>query len=269
MRWWLTSLVLALLTTSCTSREHAPRAEPSGVPDSAWRTETWAGLSVDVPASWGYGAAPIRIGRSVSVCGPVAGVGRPVLRSDVCAIYPWLEGAPAQGGDYVWLGADLEPGTVGYDDGLVQETVAVEGTTLTVASRHAGLRARILGSARPATACGEAEPAPGEVEVCGYRRTVAGERVLGFAERAAADVVEAVVAAARHAPAAKADPGCGPGTGELVELRVSGRSIILDLGCGTVDPGDGRLRLLTDEAVEPWASPMARATLTYLIGPQG
>lgn len=55
----------------------------------------------------------------------------------------------------------------------------------------------------------------------------------------------------------------------MVELREPGRTIVLDLRCGTVDPGDGALRPLTDEAVEPWASPMARATLTYLIGPQG
>ncbi len=261
--------MLALLTTSCTSPERPPRADPPDVTDGEWRTETWAGLSVDVPASWGYGAAPVRVGGSVSVCGPVAGVGRPVLRSDVCAAYPWLRGMPASAEPYVWLGADLEPGAVRYDGAVVQETIAVEGTTLTVASTDAGLRARVLGSVRPATLCRDATPAPGEVEVCGYRATVAGERLLGFAEQVAADVPEAVVAAARRAPAATGDPGCGPRTGEVVELRESGRTIVLDLGCGTVDPGDGTRHLLTDEAVEPWASPMARASLTRLIGQQG
>jgi hypothetical protein len=167
------------------------------------------------------------------------------------------------------LGAQIEPGTVRYDDGRVQETVAAQGTTLTVASTDPALRTRILRSARPATLCGEARPAPGEVEVCGYRPTEAGEQVLAFAERVAADVPDAVAAAARQAPAAKAGPGCGPRTGEVVELREPGRTIVLDLRCGTVDAGDGTLRLLRDDEVEPWASPMARATLTYLIGPQG
>lgn len=262
-------MLVLLLTTSCAGPARPPRAETPGRFGADWRTETWAGLSVEVPASWAYGAAPIRLGGSVSVCGPGSGVGRPVLRSDVCARYPWLQGAPAIRGDYAWLGAEIEPGTVRYDGGLVQETIATQGTTLTVASTDAGLRARILGSARPATSCGEPKPAPGEVEVCGYRRTTSGQRVLAFAERVALDVPEAAVAAARRAPAAAPDPGCGPRTGEVVELREAGRTIVLDLRCGTVDPGDGTRRRLGEEAVEPWASPMARASLTYLIGPQG
>ncbi|WP_204835302.1 hypothetical protein [Nocardioides nitrophenolicus] len=267
-------MVSLATTSSCSSPTRPPPAEQPrtgpapGAEQPGWRTETWAGLSVDVPVTWEYGAAPARLGGSLAVCGPVAGVGRPVPRSDVCAVYPWLAGLPITQ-PYVWLGADLEPGVVRYEGGLVQETVAAQGTTLTVASPDAALRSRILGSARPARWCGDAPPAAGEVELCGYRRTASGERVLGFAERVATGVAEAVLAAARRAPRTAADPGCGPLAGEVVELREPDRRIVLDLGCGTVDPGDGERRRLTDEAVEPWASPMARASLTYLIGPQG
>ena len=58
-------------------------------------------------------------------------VGRPVMLSDDCLGRPF----PAPTAPYVWLGADLAPGTVDVGDGYVQETVEVDGTTLTVAAR--------------------------------------------------------------------------------------------------------------------------------------
>ncbi len=112
-----------------------------------WRTEQWHDLAVDVPAHWGYGAAPMRLVDDTNICGDLPDgpyVGRPVHGPDMCWAGDRLPGASAP---YVWLGADVEPGTVALGNGTVQETVEVAGTTLTVAADDP-LRRRILASAR-------------------------------------------------------------------------------------------------------------------------
>ncbi len=176
---------------------------PSGVTE--WRTEYWGAVAVDVPADWGYGGAPVESGRDVVACYPEAmvgpdgnrlrqsggrgWVGRPIAVTDVCALYPWIEHSPELESTtpYVWLGAAVEPGVVDYGDGFVEETVEVEGVTVTVASDDAALRQEILGSARPGDLCaprldGIPEPqldSDGDQDgsaltTCSYRRTEGG-----------------------------------------------------------------------------------------------
>jgi hypothetical protein len=139
-----------------------------------WRTEYWGGLAVDVPAEWGYGGAPKHDptgspftavacypgpsvaadgGRLAEEGGAEGYLGRPVGLTDVCAGYPFDPNGPNPRGPYVWLGADVEPGIVEYDNGIVEETVAIRGSTLTVATRDAALRQRILASARGGELC--------------------------------------------------------------------------------------------------------------------
>ena len=167
-----------------------------------WRTEYWADMKVDVPADWGYGGAPMASGGDVVSCfpeqmleadgqrvptnqmpGQVGYVGRPIAMTDVCVPYPDnrpdLPHVP-----YVWLGADVEVGTVDLGDGFVQETVEVNGSTLTVASTDAALRERILDSAGGGEMCLSeietggsiehdgplaAELEPTSMTVCAYR----------------------------------------------------------------------------------------------------
>ncbi|WP_309649560.1 hypothetical protein [Nocardioides sp.] len=168
---------------------------------AGWRTEYWADLAVDVPADWGWGSAP-------PVCGPRASrtvdgrrvvafdeavpyVGRPLAQTDMCAS---LDGPPPA--PYVWLGADVETGTVDLGDDWVQETVEVNGSRLTVATDDPALRARILGSARGGAAClsevevsgtldhdggVDATRQPSGLRVCVYRTTEAGEAVARLA----------------------------------------------------------------------------------------
>ena len=146
--------------------------EPSGeVADGPWRTEYWRDMRVDVPADWGYGGAPQEGTPETVACGAVAMVsatgerlpredptmpyvGRPIAQTDLCQVYPWIgpNDVPPQA-PYVWLGAAVEPGTVDLGDGWVQETVDVNGSRLTVATRDAGLRERILDSAGGGETC--------------------------------------------------------------------------------------------------------------------
>ncbi|XBB68432.1 hypothetical protein ABFU82_03730 [Nocardioides sp. WV_118_6] len=283
-------LLLVATTAACRAEEPRRPAEPAAAPTApaapadGWRTETWAGLSVDVPADWTYGGAPMRLGggeRGVcppAVMGPDDGatgwVGRPVLLSDVCAFYPWIPGSRelTSTTPFVWLGAAVRPGVVRYEGGLVQQTIATEGTTLTVGSADAGLRRRILASARPAELCRPGGAPPAWTEVCGYRRTDGGELVLGFAEKVDPAVMAETVTAARAA--AEVPPGrrCRAEPGEVVELRDARRMVRVDLACATVDvgdAGDADVHRLTVGARGAWATPVAHATLSTLIGPQG
>ena len=121
--------------------------------------------------------------------------------TDVCALYPWIEHSPQEEpvAPYMWLGAAVEPGVVEYDNGYVQETIEVDGTTVTVGAADAGLREKILGSARidedaicPLTYPGVPDGAvdtmangamgPPFAWVCAYRRTGDGRFDLSYAD---------------------------------------------------------------------------------------
>ena len=41
---------------------HHAVTQPTVAPVTEWRAESWHGLTVDVPADWGWGTAPVRFG---------------------------------------------------------------------------------------------------------------------------------------------------------------------------------------------------------------
>lgn len=278
-----------------TSPAPAPTTDGAGTPvpmaPQGWRTEQWHDLAVDVPAHWGYGSAPIRTDRRPTICDdrrPGPYVGRPVMASDLCTNAAWIEPEDP----YVWLGADLEPGIVEVGDGLVQETVEVAGTTLTVAGDDP-LRRRILASARRGGPCpSELARASGPrlpvddtgdgLLVCGYgpfpdRRQLLGAQLLGSA--ASRRFVEAYASTDRMS----STPDCPqPGKRGLILLQAGDRQWAVDIECsGMQELGEGdRLRPLTIAAVEPWATGFVshvfhgpsdgRGVLSgFLIGPMG
>ncbi|MEZ0581115.1 hypothetical protein [Nocardioides sp. MH1] len=274
-------------------------AEPPGVADSGttvadppagWRTEYYGGVAVDVPAAWGYGGAPLP-SQPLTVCapgGPPGYVGRPIVQTDVCTYLRsgWQPTAP-----YVWLGAALAPGTEEWDNGYVQETVEVAGTTVTVGTADAHLRAQVLATVRPGDLCDatldavpsghldlsrEGTGTPRPSTLCAYRRDASGELVLAYGRRIAGRALAESLEAVSTAPASEAK--CD--VDELVVLtgdfddRYGGgpasqhQELMVAPDCGYVDIG-GAPRKLTDAAVHPWADPGVRATLFYFIGPQG
>ncbi|HYG92039.1 MAG TPA: hypothetical protein VD859_00520 [Nocardioides sp.] len=286
---------------------------PDGAPEEGLRTEYWGAVAVDVPADWGYGGAPDESGTACfpeAAVGPhgerleggsgLGWVGRPVALTDVCALVPdaWEPSAP-----YVWLGTGLPFGKHAYDNGYVQETVILAGTSITVGSDDAGLRARILASARERWLCeprvegpqdgrveltreGLGTPAPGTL--CAYREVdgvfqVAYSTTVGAG--ATAETFEVLLAGNDLPPGAAR---CAPS--EFVVLGASfedpfgptmldHRAVFLT-DCGGVDVGRGPLVRLTPDVVEPWAhngipavvyGPTGGkgAMIDSFIGPQG
>jgi len=152
-----------------------PPVDPDDIPAPAietgvtgetgeWRTEYWADIQVDVPASWSWGGAPMGRGEQRTTCTELADrpyVGRPVSQTDACGTYR-VDAPERPPAPYVWLGVPLEPGTVDLGAGWTQETVRVGDSTVTVATDDVDLRSRILGSARAASLCPARMPGPAE-----------------------------------------------------------------------------------------------------------
>lgn len=270
--------------------------EPSEPLPTAWRTETWHGLQVEVPADWTWGSAPIEsVGESLRCGGPDDGqpyVGRPVMASDVCMMMKHHEPTAP----YVWLGADLEPGTENLANGLVQTTVEAEGTTLTVASNDSRLTQRIIDSAGPVDGCAASLPKapvvdsmliegmrnPSSAQVCAYSPSE---------DSSAYDLVYATIldkkdAATYHSQVYDGGTESSSsfcldkiGIGERVLITISGddpyggpevtQATVVDPGCREVSGSPGMVSPLSNKGMDAWAKDGLPVTLYGLIGPQG
>jgi hypothetical protein len=255
--------------------DHATTA-PTFAPVTEWRAESWHGLTVDVPADWGWGTTPLRVigGEDHYFCGgPGAAVasdgsrvtrdqalpwvGRPVMLSDACGMD--LDAAPVA--PYVWLGADVAPGTVKLDDGYTQETVEAFGTTVTVASPDPALRQHVLDSARATTDCEAQLPSRPEVvgmpiegldpvhsaQLCAYQQ---GEDGFDLVYAATVDEATAQALYGGDALGSKSSANfCGSKFEEYVLVRFSGKDAmgnaeltadwVVDPGCQQVEIGPG------------------------------
>jgi hypothetical protein len=261
MRTAIALLGCLLAATGCSSggseaiETPSDPTESSTVVPTAWRLESWRGVTVQVPADWAYGGAPMKAGRSTLACaatamvsasgGPVRGdasalpyVGRPILLTDVCWQFP--SGAvpdhPPEAPS-VWLGASVAPGSVDLGAGWVRETVEVSGTTVSVTSDDPGLREHVLGSATGPQVCpsrlGEPERVdeiliegygrPQSLEVCAYRRSNAGDLELGYATVLGADAARAFAQAVGSATPRTMECGEEPPF-EWVTLKMTGTS---------------------------------------------
>lgn len=221
-----------------------------------WRTEYWRGISVDVPADWAYGGAPMEsagdtvacwAGAMVSASG--AGVhngderttpyvGRPIALTDLCQEFPFIgpDSDPPEVPS-VWLGADVATGRDDLGDGWVRETVASSGTTVTVTSDNPDLRQRILGSVRPVRLCLSSLPGPTRVDealiegygrpvsltVCVYRRDEAGRLELVYGTELGQHRAREFEAAALRSSEHRMDCGDEP-PDEWVTLQMTGTS---------------------------------------------
>lgn len=258
--------------------------DPDPAPDE-WRTEYWRDVQVDVPADWWFGGGLMDdatgrhacfpepmvspAGRRVYAGSPEAPgyVGRPIYVTDVCLGYPF-DGPPEQ--PYLWFDAPLEPGTVDLGGGWVQETVEVNGSGITVATRDAALRKRILSTATGGETClanrddladplADAQPAETEgAVVCAYQAR-AGEAWLSYAATLDAGPARTFVDAFEAAPAwSPAGRRCDLGgrASEWVVVTVDATAYVVHMsfhGCAFVDGGDRMVRL-TPELVAPWAT---------------
>jgi hypothetical protein len=300
--WWGAAAVVALVggiavVDQLTSTPAGVITYPTVRAPSDWRTESFAGVQVQVPATWGWGGAPFRsdifgaarLGgcgsdqaavRSPSdpasyVSSATPFVGRPAQLSFRCA--PWGSDGVMPQADAVWLGSPLPVGLRNVH-GVVAETRAVGGQRVTVFSDRSSLRRQVLGTAevvdvddngcptqpvlRPTR--GDAVGAT-SVSVCVYSQdsgTAALEwsgQLDGSAARSYDQAVQAAAVAGSECPAP---------SGQWVALGVrgSGGDVRWDLalpGCGAIDTARGRAPM-TEDTVRDWATGGVTA---YVAGP--
>ncbi|MGH3336498.1 MAG: hypothetical protein ACRDOZ_11805 [Nocardioides sp.] len=244
------------LLTACGDQVAGPPATAGDPPPTQWRTELWQGVSVDVPADWAYGGAPMESAGDTVACAAMAMVsasggsvrhgeertapyvGRPIVLTDVCQIYPFIgPDTDPPSVPSVWLGADVETGTDDLGDGWVRETVEASGATVTVTSDDPRLRERILGSVNGVRRCASGLPAPTRVqdmliegygrpkslEVCAYRRSDAGELELAYGTLLGPEAARAFERAVDQAKPRKMDCGDEPPF-EWITLEMTGTS---------------------------------------------
>jgi hypothetical protein len=320
-RWAAAGTVAAVVAVSGTAfalgsgsdpdpRQSADRATtaPTFAPVTKWRAESWHGLTVDVPADWGWGTAPIEMsfdaGTQVICGGPGAmvepdgtkgvnpkgdtpWVGRPIMLSDACQAAPFGEPqAP-----YVWLGADVEPGTEELGDGYTQETVEEFGTTLTVASQDPALRQYVLDSARATSDCEAQLPSRPAVvgmpiegldpvhsaQLCAYQQ---GEDGLDLVYAATLDEATArSLYAGDGLGSQSADDFCPSKFAEYVRVRFSGKDAmgdaelsadwVVDPGCQQVEVGPGFVLPLKESGLSALSRNGLPVVLRSFIGMLG
>jgi hypothetical protein len=217
-------------------------------------------------------------------------VGRPVMLSDLCLSGDYRNPVAP----YVWLGAALPPGTVDVGSGFTQETVEVEGTTLTVATDDSGLRRRILDSARSAEEC---EPRLGSApavesmlteglrdarsaQVCAYRR----EEGAASWELVYATTLDAAAASAYHRQVydggIESSPDfCEESGDERVLITLTGddpygseevsQATVVDPACREVSGSPGMVSPLSDRGMDAWSRNGVTAVLHAFIGMLG
>ncbi|GAA5148747.1 hypothetical protein GCM10023340_23020 [Nocardioides marinquilinus] len=262
----------------------APRvtaATDGGDPEpTAWRTEYWRGVQVDVPADWGYG--------NPGLCGDLPTgtpyVGRPIGVTDAC-FTPGPDATPTA--PYVWFDVPgAGPGVEDLGDGWTRETVEVAGTRVSVAAQDADLRARVLGSVEPGGLC---DPDLDGVPEARFDRTMEGGGTfrsahlcayrggdLVYASPVTDELFETTVDAVGGAPAARR---CSLPPSEVVVVTgifddpygpgiTLFRDVVYDLTCGiatttTYEHPGGPDHQVT-EATVPWATPVFRR---LLVGP--
>jgi hypothetical protein len=267
----------------------APSSSFDGTAPSApagYRLELWHDVGVYVPATWAWGAAPVKdaAGRAV-LCGGTqvvqadgsrhvaptqSYVGRPAQPSGSCTS-GWARQRPEA--SYVWLGGDVPVGTVDLGGGWTRETVAVGDVTVSVASDDDALRTAILASAHPvAGACdarignpptpgGSTEPGfvPDAMTVCAYAPTSDGlDYDLLDEQELSAGPAKALMAAVEDAKPLGSSSCYNASGGEWALLRLSEvggsfRDYVVDMYCPSIADPTGDQHALNGETVRPWA----------------
>ena len=259
---------------------------PSVQVPTDWRYESYDGVQVQVPSTWGFGGAPIRaafFGGHLGACGTNEAavlsaadhasyvssatpfVGRPSMMTDACLT--WGSDGVMPTTDALWFASPMAVGVTSVG-AVTAETREIGGQHVTVFSRSSALRRQILGTAElvgtdangcPARAVHQATPGPGtltasSLSVCVYSQDT-GSSVLMWSgrldARSARAYTSAVAQAGSHTPACTGIP-----SGRWVALGVHGsdgtRWDVVDLTCGAIRSTDGEVPL-TPATVHGWA----------------
>jgi DNA-binding CsgD family transcriptional regulator len=265
---------------------------------STWRIESYGGVQVRVPATWGWGGAPIHAdyfgGNGLGACGAdqaavgpdsskasdpsstTGFVGRPAVLTWRCV--PWGSDGVLPSTDALWFGSPMKLGFKALGP-VVAETRAIGGQHVTVFSADPQLRREVLGSAEavgtdangcPTRAVQEPVAGPSgltasSLSVCVYSQDT-GVPVLLWSGR------EDAAAARRYVEAVAGSPaGACTSTpqGQWIALGLAGdggeRWDVANLGCARIMTAKGPAASFDPGTLAPWAHNAIRA---YVSGPR-
>jgi hypothetical protein len=307
--WPAAAAVLGLVATVALVNQ-ATRTPPGvihypavSVP-AVWRSESYDGVQVRVPDTWGWGGAPIRsdifAGHQLGACGANEAAtrspsdhspyltsatpftGRPATMTFRC--YPWGSDGVMPTTDALWFDSPMAVGVKPLA-GVTAETRAVGTQHVTVFSGDTKLRREILGTAqevdvdangcptraveRPSADAGPSTPS--SLSVCVYSQDT-GTSVLLWSARKDGAAALAYTRAFAAAAGRSGGASC-PSTpqGEWVALGIrdsqggSERWDLLDLSCARL-MGQGTEAPLTTADVGSWAG---GGTTAYVGTPRG
>jgi sigma-70-like protein len=262
---------------------------PSTQAPQSWRYESYAGVQVQVPATWGWGGAPLRMdifhgkdhlgscGSSTAavpssedpssyVSNATAFTGRPMKLSNTCV--PWGSDGTMPSTDALWFASPLDGGRRDVGS-VVAETRAVGDQHITVFSAQSALRRQILGTARlvdtDANGCPSApvvQPAPGpaglrpgSLSVCAYSQDT-GTAVLLWSSEVSGQAAQRYAGSLRRGSAARhvACPSVPSGTWVALGLHGDGgtRWDLVDLTCSRIRSTGNTQWPLTPATVRDW-----------------
>jgi hypothetical protein len=302
----LAALAMAVLVGGVALVAHESRT-PDGVityprvhaPDG-WRYESYDGVQLQVPDSWGWGSSPITSTyfagrRHLGACGSnqasvlsgsdgssyvsssTSFVGRPVQTTRTCMTYGssgTMPEAPA-----VWFGSPLPVGVRSVGS-TIAETRLAGDQHVTVFSGQPAFRRKVLGTVRTVTVdangcptravaapvAGPAALRPDSMSVCVYSQDT-GSTALVFSTRLAAGSAQEYVDLVGTAGHGR--DRCGPPSGRWVALGLHGggtRWDVADLGCDAIRQAGGRTVPMTVDTVRSWA---VGGVTAYVAPPPG
>jgi hypothetical protein len=247
------------------SRSNDGQAADDPQPDlgvlPGYRAESWQGVTLEVPDTWGYGAMSQWCVGGGSLDTPL--VDRPGGAQTLVLCTPGssygVSFGPAEGHDVQWPVAAQHSDS--WPDGTYVGATTVKDVVVTVAAPDAAVTATVLGSVRAigpegdpngcAATVGLDPPAlPSAMSVCRYD----AEGALGQSELLTAEDVNKAVSALRGAPDAADDcQGLGSEASPIVLMRTAELTARVELGgdCPVVT-GLDRPRSLTMDVLY-WA----------------
>lgn len=304
---WLAGIAVVVLLGGVAYVAHESRSPagaisyPKVAVPSSWRYESYAGVQLQVPDTFGWGSAPIRSStfggpRHLGSCGADQAtlqspadsssyltsltrfVGRPAILNTRCAT--WGADGTTPRGEAVWFASPLAVG-VREVEGNVAETRAVGGQHITVFGGDSAARRQILGTAEvvsvdangcpttPVTqpAAGPQDLKPESMSVCVYSQDTGSTELMYSGALPAASALDYAHAVAS---ATVASAGCGTPQGRWVSLGLHGpagtRWDVVDLGCDRIRLAAGHAAPIAPETVRDWA---ARGVTAYVGVPAG
>jgi DNA-binding CsgD family transcriptional regulator len=264
-----------------------------------WRYESYAGVQLQVPDTWGWGGSPMRSAifsgrRHLGSCGTDLAavlspaddssyvsaltpfVGRPAVLTQRCV--PWGSAGTIPRADAVWFDSPLAAGVKGVES-TVAETRAVGDQHVSVFSRSSTLRRQILGSveqvdvdangcptavvARPVA--GPRDLQPDSLSVCVYSQDTG----VALLEYSGSRPRPSATAYAGHVDPAPTGRGarCPTPSGRWVALGLNSRGgtrwDVANLGCGRIVTAGGRSVPMSPTTVRDWAV----GGVTACVGP--